>query len=87
MSTTCADLVDGDRLDLGRTREWQMPGERGVPQRGADLRQPGASPAQVQPAGQHARLGELLEHQLDAGRPDCDVLGDDLGDLVVRGRS
>src|SRR4051794_23290150 len=37
----------------------------------------GAASAELDAAGQHALLAELLEDQLDARRPDGNILGDD----------
>ncbi len=48
---------------------------------GLDRRQARAAAAQVDPAGQQVAPGELLDHQLDAGRPDRDVVADDPLDL------
>ena len=50
----------------------------------ADLRQPRAAAAQVDARRAASRVaGELLHHELDARRPDLDVVADDPGDLVA----
>src|SRR6478672_2064921 len=76
-------LLDPDRLDMRRPGERQALGQRWITQRGAYLWQTGPSPAQVDPTRQHARPGELLEHELHAGLPHSDILANDLADLLL----
>ena len=56
--------------DLGRPRERQVLPEPLGLERRPDLRQPRAAAAQVDPAGSRSPAGELLDDELDPGRPD-----------------
>ena len=72
------DLVGRHDRDFRRPRERQtLPEPLGRRAR-ADLGQARAAAAQVDPARQEVAAGELLHDQLHAGRPDRDVVGDDL---------
>ena len=77
------DLVGRHHDDLRRPGEREALPEPLGRERFADLRQPRAAAAEVDPARQQVAAAQLLHDELDAGRPDLDVVGDDLGDLVA----
>ena len=66
----------------GRANGRPLP-ERLGRERRADLGQPRAAAAQVDPARQQVAARQLLHDQLDAGGPDADVVADDRGDVVA----
>ena len=67
----------------GRPGEREALVERLGGQGGRDLGQARPTAAQEDAAGQEIAAGQLLHDQLDAGRPDPHVVGDDRGHLVA----